>query len=53
MSRANFLKKLMRYLLLMLIAAIVLALGNKVVSASDCSTCPVNGQCKGKAYCTK
>jgi hypothetical protein len=37
----------------MLMAVIVISLGNKVVAARDCSTCPGNGICKGKTDCKK
>jgi hypothetical protein len=53
MTRIDFFKKLTRYLLLLILSVVVLALGNKVVSASDCSVCPGNGICKGKADCDK
>jgi hypothetical protein len=34
-------------------AIIVLALGNKVISGSDCSACPGKGICKGESECNK
>ena len=37
----------------MLIAVIVIALGNKVVIGKDCSGCPGNGVCNGKSDCSK
>jgi hypothetical protein len=53
MSRFDFLSKAIRYILLMLMALIVLALGNKVVTARNCSGCPGNGICSGKTDCEK
>jgi len=53
MNRADFLKKLARYMLLLLMAIVVLALGNKIVTAKDCSGCPGNGVCKGNTDCNK
>jgi hypothetical protein len=53
MSRIDFFKKLGRYLLLMLIALIAIALGNKVITNNDCSKCPGNGICNGKTDCNK
>jgi hypothetical protein len=53
MTRIELLKKLGRYLLLMLIAMIVIALGNKVISGNDCSVCPGKGICNGKTDCNK
>ena len=53
MTRIDFFRKLTRYLLLLLIAIIVLALGNKIVSAKDCSECPGKGICNGKTDCNK
>jgi hypothetical protein len=51
MSRIEFFKKLMRYILLMLVALVVFVLGNKVVSAAGCSTCPGKGICTGENDC--
>jgi len=53
MNRNDFLIKLTRYLLLMMMAIIAFALGNKVVKASDCSGCPGKGICKGESDCNK
>jgi hypothetical protein len=48
MSRTDFLKKAIRYILLIVMAAIVLALSNKVVTGRNCNGCPGNGICSGK-----
>jgi hypothetical protein len=53
MSRIDFFKKLIRYGLLALLALIVFALGNRVVTGKDCSGCPGNGICNGKTDCNK
>jgi hypothetical protein len=51
MSRIDFFKKTGRYILLMLMAVIGIALGKKVVSGNDCSVCPGKGICKGETDC--
>jgi hypothetical protein len=51
MQRIEFIRKLIRLLLITLIAAIVFALGSKAVTAKDCSICPGNGKCNGTTDC--
>lgn len=53
MNRFDFIRKLMRYFLLGLIALIVLALGKKVIAGSDCSVCAGKGICRGETDCSK
>ena len=53
MSRGDFFSKLTRYFLLFLLALIVFALGNKVVTGKDCSGCPGKGICNGETDCDK
>jgi hypothetical protein len=53
MKRIDFFKLLIRACLFVLLALIILALGNKVVTGKDCSRCPVNGTCNGKTDCGK
>jgi hypothetical protein len=53
MTRKELIKKLGRYILLMLIALIAIALGNKVITTNECSKCPGNGICNGKTDCNK
>lgn len=53
MSRIEFFKKLMRYGLLALLTLIVFALGSKVVTGSNCSSCPGKGICSGETDCNK
>ena len=51
MNRNDFLKKLIRIGLYAILALIVFAIGNKVVSASDCNQCPGKGICNGETDC--
>lgn len=53
MNRFDFIRKLVRYLLLGLIVLIVLALGKKIVTGKDCSVCPGKGICRGETDCSK
>jgi hypothetical protein len=53
MSRFDFFRKLIRYLLLLLMGIIVIALGNRIVTGKDCSECPGKGICNGKTDCDK
>lgn len=52
MSRIDFLRKTGRYILLLLMAVIAVALGKKAVSGNNCSVCPGNGICKGESDCS-
>ena len=53
MTRNELLKKLGRYILLILIAVIAISLGKKISGANDCSTCAGKGICNGKTDCNK
>jgi hypothetical protein len=53
MIRSDFFRKLIRYFLLLLMAIIVIALGNKVVTEKNCSGCPGYDNCNGKSDCGK
>ncbi|MGC1391090.1 MAG: hypothetical protein WA816_08630 [Bacteroidales bacterium] len=53
MTRNELLKKLGRYILLILIAIIAISLGKKVSGANECSICPGKGICNGNADCNK
>ena len=53
MSRTDFFKVLIRYLLLGLIAVIAITLGRKAVKGDNCSACPGNGICKGAGDCSE
>lgn len=51
MKREEFLKKLIRYGLFALLTLIVFALGSRVVTGTDCNSCPGKGICNGKTDC--
>jgi len=53
MNRTDFFKKLIRYLLFLLLAVIGIALGNKAVAGNKCTECPGSGICKGESDCSK
>ena len=53
MNRNDFLKRLGRYILLMLMALIVISLGKKIAGVNECSTCAGKGICNGKSDCNK
>ncbi len=53
MTRFDFFKKLIKYLLLLMMAIIALALGKKVVTDGNCAGCPGKGVCHGKTDCNK
>lgn len=50
-TRTEFVKKIVRAGLFVLLAIIMLALGRKVVTGKDCSGCPGQGICKGETDC--
>jgi hypothetical protein len=51
MSRTDFFSKLIRYGLFLLLAVIAFVLGDRVVTGTNCSSCPGNGICKGETDC--
>jgi hypothetical protein len=53
MNRTDFIKTAFRYLLFSLLALIAIVTGSKAVLASDCSSCPGKGICKGDIDCDK
>jgi hypothetical protein len=53
MDRKEFTGKVIRAGLYGLLALLLLALGNKVVTGKDCSVCPGKGVCRGKSDCNK
>jgi hypothetical protein len=53
MNRNDFLKKIIRGILLALMALLVFGLGNRIAAARDCSTCPGKGICSGETDCNK
>jgi hypothetical protein len=52
LDRADFLRIIVRMTLFLLLAIITFTLSSRVVSGKNCSSCPVNGTCKGKSDCT-
>jgi hypothetical protein len=52
MNRSDFLRKLMRLMLFLMLGIIALALSKRIVYSSDCSTCPGKGICKGEIDCS-
>jgi len=53
LTRPEFLKKLIRGILVAFLAFLALTLGSKAVMGKDCSNCPGNGICSGETDCTK
>lgn len=51
MDRSEFLSKLGRYILLLLLVAAATAMGRKAVSGPSCSGCPGKGICNGNSDC--
>jgi hypothetical protein len=51
LTRPEFLKKVIRAMLVAFLAFLALSLGSKAVSGKDCSTCPGNGICHGETDC--
>ena len=52
MNRTEFFRKVIRYMLLLLLAVIAAALGKRIVTGSDCEACAGKGICKGKSDCS-
>jgi hypothetical protein len=53
MNRNEFIRKVVRYILLMLLTGITILLGNRIVTGSECSACPGKGICTGESDCSK
>jgi hypothetical protein len=53
MTRNDFVRKLIRVGLLVLLALIVFVLKERIVPGENCSGCPGNGICSGKKDCQK
>jgi hypothetical protein len=53
MTRNELIKRLGRYILLLLISIIAISLGKKVSGENACSTCAGKGICSGKIDCNK
>jgi len=52
-TRPEFLKKLVRSILIGFLAFLALSLGSRTVSGKECSTCPGKGLCNGDNDCSK
>jgi len=52
LTRPEFLKKLIRGLLVAFLAFLALSLGSKTVSGKDCTGCPGKGKCNGETDCS-
>lgn len=50
-SRTVFLEKILRLVLMMVLAFIAAMLGSKAVTGPSCSACPGKGVCNGLADC--
>lgn len=53
MNRDQFIKRLFRYLLLIVLAVIAMITGSRVTMASDCSSCAGKGICRGESDCSR
>jgi hypothetical protein len=51
MERAVFIKKLLRFALLLVISAMAVVLGSRASAESNCNTCPGKGICNGESDC--
>jgi hypothetical protein len=52
-NRKDFVIKVIRVGLLLILGIGAMVLGSKVTSIKDCSKCPGNGICKGETDCSK
>ena len=52
MSRIEFLKKVIRYILFGLLSIVAVITGTRSVAANNCSSCPGKGICKGESDCS-
>ena len=53
MNRNEFIRRVVRYILLVLLTGITILLGNRIVTGTDCSACPGKGICAGDIDCSK
>jgi hypothetical protein len=53
MKRNDFVKRVIQAGLFVLLALVVFALKNRVVTGENCTSCPENGNCPGKNECSK
>jgi hypothetical protein len=52
-NRAGFLKNMIRIIMGSFLVFIAVVLARKITIASDCSSCPGRGICKGDSDCEK
>jgi hypothetical protein len=52
MSRNDFLKKVIRYILFGLLAFVAVLTGSRAATGNDCSACPGKGICRGESDCS-
>jgi hypothetical protein len=52
MNRDDFIRKIVRYLLFGFLAGIAFLAGSRIVTGSDCSSCPGKGICRGETDCS-
>ena len=52
-TRTDFLKRLLRLILVTLLTGLAVILGNRIVYGNNCSVCPGKGFCKGEIDCDK
>jgi len=53
MDRNQFIKKMFRYLLFIVLAVIAMITGSRVTMAADCSSCAGKGICRGESDCSQ
>jgi hypothetical protein len=51
MERAVFIKRLVRFVLLLFISTLAVVLGSRASAESNCNTCPGKGICSGESDC--
>jgi hypothetical protein len=52
-SRTIFINRIVRILMVMILAFVAMMLGSKVVSGKDCSSCQARNMCNGETECIK
>jgi hypothetical protein len=52
LTRAEFINRLVRAGLFILLAIIIFALGKKIVTGRECSSCPGKDICAGESDCS-
>jgi hypothetical protein len=51
--RDEFLRKIIRYLLIAILSVIVFTLGGRVVTGKECSGCTLKNTCSSRSDCKK